>query len=1051
MPDIRTANVSGVFRTGAGTLELQAPEGYLRTVLPNIPALKREYSVRLANGTIITRNIESQDQTYVPYAAPGEKITFQNKLLGETQADSQNPNWKAFNLMLSIVATDHSQTDIADYTTTPVTIALATGEIILTTDKTKVREEYRDFVMPRAMTEPTRTSNTDNLTISKDVGYMAESTELSFRKKVFVYIPTNQELIRIDDNLYVFMNWSAAPLSDTTRFTLENFSAQNIGLNRVTLVTTYGTQIIGSTYFTPDASLINLASSGTWVTAPTLVPFATNNLSLHTTTIYKGVIKNNMLQWELSTAAATGTVISVIVQNPDGTIVSSSGGSYLYQPGQQFKLSISVNGPNPVQIRRVDVKGDYVGVVVTPPPPPVIGTGPVISVGEISKGWTINHEFRAAIPTGTQRIMRHPTMAPGTTVVNQNQSNCTWESPLFLRVPTGSTTLYWSKTDAVPVTGVTPDYNLRTAMTWGQFEVRGKNHNVPSELEETSGVRDKFTGIPVYTPTVKVMIGGADVTKDLVSAGGMSVSLFGEKNQSTSEAPGDNSASTGTPVEEGAEYLVYLDGNIIEWGKVVSYRSTNVHNGTQVEIGAVDPLDYHNLDLDTLDSATIPNAYMDLPGFALSIAARAGLRLDLNGISLPSNQTNEVSDVYDIYGSTVTQELELVANAGARTAVTVPANQSIKFVPFEGGAGLVRPSQEQLCPFITTGYNLAEGYAIVEVTGVSNTIRTTTKSVPLTFVNGGSTAERQIGIMQDMGGNVFNQDQSRWYPSSPVNGLDYIQFETINSSRGVDVMPMPIRFNLRDKTREQINSILAGYVDGWYDYKSEGMPQLVSEDMLKDWWIVAHINPTGWARNPNLKIGEKGRGYFEISQLKFKVESPATIRARMKLSPDELPDSLGPCAVGFKAYMQDLGGAGNMIEFRLGFTGYGIDESKIGILPFICPPSNAPSPHKLPNKKVTVQNPFIVQERPKEGDSGQEFDPLTSPAYARGVVAANGLTYWEALKRHQGEVKFLGGVSGGVGDIVAGLKIIENPTVSIAPGDACWTVFKTSSYVPVQP
>lgn len=1039
MPEIRTANVTATLSSGEGTLLYNQNQGYLQTGVPVVPPPRRLYSVVNASGGSTDREMPLEvSPKYIPYAAPKEKIIFQALKLSDAEPDKDHPDWTAFNIMVNNVSSDFVQGGVVDHKTTPYTLSLETGEVLFTTDSSKILYETKDVDIIIPALQDSIEAGSDSTTLGKDIAKMKDTGTLRRRMGIYTYTPTGAEMTKVDDKLYVFKRWTAPPITESTRLVLENFSSQVIGLSKATIVTGYGTLILSGTSFPLQTTTVDLVSWGRWRTTPRLLPFSTTSLSLKAATIYKGVIVGGRLEWQLATLAETKTTISVIVEDESGVVLSSTGGSFKYSPTNRYSLDIQVESPYPVQIRKIELKGPYLPpapIEVPPVVPP--GNGPVISIGEISKGWTMPYEFRAAVPAGTQRIMRHPTMDSGTMVVNQNGQQCTWESRLFILTPPGTTVLYWNKEGGNPnLQERAANYSLKTAVTWGQFEVKGTSKALPKDMELP--LKDNFAGIPVYTPKVSIIVGGADVTKDVVSAGNMSASLFGEKNATT------DGANSGISVEEGVDYLAILDGYVIEWGKVVSYRSTNVHNGTQVEIGAIDPLDYHNLDLDNVESSTIPNAYQDLAAFATSIATRAGLVLDINGADLPSNQTANVNEAYDVYGSTVTQELELVANAAACRVVSVPSNKTIKFIPLIGGGGSSGGGGSRLCPFVTSGYNLSEGYAIVEVSGVSNTIRTTIKrDIPITFLNG-SNPEREISIAQDMGGMTFNRDQTRWYPEGSVNGLNYIQFETLVN--GVpSVTPIPIRFNL-DDPEEEIIRIIAGYRDGWYTYKTKGMPKLQSENMRLDYWIIAHINPAAAFRLPEGAIGSRHRGYFEVADIHFKVESPATIRNRLKLAPDELPDTFGPCVVGFRAYMKDMGGYGNMIEFRLGFKANGIDESKISVLPFICPPSNPPEPHKLPNKKVTVQNPFIVQERPKEGQAGAIQDYKTSQAYARGVKAAEGLTHWEALKRHQGEVKFLGGHSGSIGDTVAGMKIIDNPVVSIAPGEACWTIFKTSSY-----
>ncbi|GAA5500449.1 hypothetical protein Dxin01_00170 [Deinococcus xinjiangensis] len=867
----------------------------------------------------------------------------------------------------------------------------------------------------------------------------SEGAELTSVKKVLMHKPTSTRVAGTPQTYYSALSWAEGPVQNGQRLWITVGSAVSLGIDEIILNTAYG-RYRAKLRATEGPNITSAAPAEYhWITRPAPIPqYGTTRISSGSIGFYS-VAKNLSLDdWK-----AKFTVYAA-----DGRVLASGVDRVDFEGGSTFTVELTGTSPAPVTILSLDLLIEYDLEVLKPPPPL---TGGAVFVDPVAA--TPEPFGRAAVPQGALRIVKHPLMPVGCNVKNQLGVPVSWESPSFLLLPQGTTSVTWDQV-ARPLTKYPARGDLPTARVWGDCQISQTN-TVPGEIETNFG---SSSGVRTYTPKVEVIVGGLDATLDLTSAGGGQVSYEGDFDLMTGQIP----------AIDGNDMLIKLDGVVIEWHKIVDYHRSTTENGVSVTVSGVDPLDYHNVDIDSLykSQPTTIDARKDLAAYVTDIANHAGLKLSGNAeLAFPATSADtEGDDAYTWYGNTVTQELELAANACLCTVVTDAPSQTVYFLPLSTikAAAQSPATTGPSCAFISEGYSLGEGYATVEVGGVSNTLSVDTKVDAIPVIKIGSN-----GAQSDFATNINTfsgkanlsgdgQDLSMWWPDATIpeahpdsQGRRWIEFQALEDTGEVTLYPVPLIFN---KGGLGSTDPAAKYKNGGVMKLGDpGAPTLIQpaggDDPRKVYWITAKTAlSTGSGPINSWKIGEMQRGYYYISEIEFRVETPAQIRQRLNLSTQKMPDSFGPCITGFRCYIKDEGLYGYSVYFRLGFNANVIDESRVSLLPFICSPTIEAPAGKLPHKKVTVQNPFIVQERPSNTQWGKEPDLTQSASYKLGVQLANDLTRWEAMKRYSGEVKFLGGKAARIGTQVEGQTVIAQPTAQIVPGEACWTVLKTSSY-----
>lgn len=1150
-----------MFPTGDGALRTR-----MDALLPDIGA----YSVTNSQGVETFRVVKP---TGIPWVRKGERAKLSIKPPNRLSSTPPNNPTVVRDIAVVLVTEDGSVvsgmefpeiniyhedgTPIYLFGFTPEQVLEQTVDVIAYNNKTEASPIKGETKITKNLSDNTKADvfSREEVRVNENMGLVHEEQE-------FTHKPSGLKLIsRGSFQGYSPAVWTKGPPTDDTNIILEGTSEAMVGVVNLVVDTPYGAYEFGvdlRSISQADAAPIEFE----WLTDPAAVILPTLR-ELHVSDVRYFTAKPQGGDYVFSSGGDATFDFSFIVSDKDGRVLSS-GPSVSYEDGLTYQLSIRGKTKFPIEIHELKIGyGRYEQSVKRDPiPPPSQTTYEVPQGGDGGSG---SGEYVCVVPPGTRRIFRHPMMTPGANVTT-DKGRAYWESSNFLILPQGATMCTWDRAgQAGVISGSAPRNDLPTSYTWGGIQLR-KTNSIPAEIE--TNLLTDFSPIASYTPNISVNIGGMDGTLDLTSAGNLSATFEGDFDKVTG----------GLPSLNGADFTITLDGVTIEWGKVVSYHASSTDEGSTVQVSALDPLDFHNIDLNLMfqDQRELVNPFKDLGAHAQQIAGKMGLNLIGGGnLSFPTNLQDDTEDESSstVFGNTATQELELVANAALCTVVTDVPTKSIKFLPLErlsGGGGSASrssikvptmPGKSGSCAFIGRGYDLSQGYGIVEVTGVSNTVRIFTKMVDLPISRQGSTgqsnevaveiikhsgagqlvtrrnyaeeaAERGVrfvwawillGWLKDLLhhfikwliGELGDEDRFLvWRDREDMSG-DYwpvagnkgaisargglwIEF-TKKQNNEIMLMPLPIKYNLENTPKVSSDSLLmssiqqagsiagaffgfavfaeflqkffgtqqdfsamsmkekedyvkAKYADGGIGHLNEpGMPVLSQtvaggRDPLSTYritnvntWKAANGPQSGWA------IGSEQRGWFSIDDVEFLVETPAQIRARFSKQADACPDSFGPCVTAFRVKFKDTGLFGYEVAFRVGFVGTIPDESSISIVAFVCPATVNPGASALPHKKVTVQNPFIVQEKPKSGDYGNSQDTNTSEAFKRGVALANALTLAEAAKRNAGEVKILGGASGSIGDSIEGYTIIDRPTSQIVPGEACWTMFKVKS------
>ena len=446
---------------------------------------------------------------------------------------------------------------------------------------------------------------------------------------------------------------------------------------------------------------------------------------------------------------------------------------------------------------------------------------------------------------------------------------------------------------------------------------------------------------------------------------------------------------------EGVIVRFKVDGNDDAMGRIVSSHMTAHPNGRVWEIGFLDPLEFHNFDIERL--------YVDAKAPMITLGSSEGdyvqqildacrfTRFDNRimrdpGVSFrqanywelsASDQggyggiTEDFMNAYLGHGGTVSQEIEAVVNANMgkpftnpdgslRIAAMIPMRlNTLNELVTRGGPGAARTNFVSVDPngkylpdtrysLRGTGFDLQSGYAMVDVEGQSNTVETSTVTERATWVrqmNGKYESVTEINAIIDIpwhgGTDDYFPEFWRWGP--------YVEFESLDSYHGstlADLAPKPMKFALPE---DDIGGRWQFTPPGTY-YSAPGVQQewevTTAADLRPEGWIFSPF-PTWAAGVPATHELSNGfAGWCELIGAKFKIWSPAKINAviaaRIAAKPElagYIPrvylDAWGPAVVAVKfAAVGHLQWGSGTFSWKIGLNAVVPDESNLQVKPY---------------------------------------------------------------------------------------------------------------------
>lgn len=686
-----------------------------------------------------------------------------------------------------------------------------------------------------------------------------------------------------------------------------------------------------------------------------------------------------------------------------------------------------------------------------------------------------------ALVPGGGTLRRHPGMTPGSPLRARSASgalvSASWAGSEHIQLGAGAARVMWTQgADAPPAA---------SGAVSGRLDAPLHRHY--------RGTRRLLRSYQVYRPSVQVTLHApglspVDLTPDVTQMGSGRLTLVGPDVPDIDERLS----------AEGARIEIEVDGLVLETGRLVSARKQPAPGLRVLELTYADPLDFHNVDLEKLQVNPETGAPQALPlptselGHTQEIARRSGLGQVFKDPRVFTRATgywtappesggyggleDDYTAAYNGQGGTLTQELELIANANLSTVVTREGGVALApLIPdphltlaeiaqqaLEAGAALHAPDGRYLpdtrLSVSGAGFDLMQGYAVTEVSGQSNVLTTVTKEDVVTYYNAATRqTEEELKVLVDTGyvgnGNPYVVAFARFGAVQDGAPMQMAYPVALNAPEGtnLDALFPGWKTNKNPSAPPAPESCpapgQASPSSTWLcPDTTPGMPKDVHPTNLsgktenqREWYNVLSIGVLG--TNVGGKEGQRGTGNVRIEQVKFIVESPAAIRKRTGRT-EFFGDELGPCVTGVRVVAEDRA-YGAVVEFVLRFEMTMPDTSRLSIKPYLGELDAAYAPKWYPGfvdearrsaalrpqKSNTIQNPFVVEILPGNFPDGTAPSAFVYPVpptqegqeglnyqSARHVATALGLREW--LSARSVQLEYAGGPAWGPGRFV---------------------------------
>lgn len=728
--------------------------------------------------------------------------------------------------------------------------------------------------------------------------------------------------------------------------------------------------------------------------------------------------------------------------------------------------------------------------------------------------------FTARVQALTGPVRRHPTMTPLQTIQLEGPGQLVWRGPEWFEVrPSRNARIFWT-----PGNGTNPRGTEPTASEIERAAPRAQQY---------SDVRRPVVTTQTYRPQVRVYVTAlneppVEITPDVTQLSSNQCVMTG------SSAPDLDARIS----QEGSRLSIWVDGQPAQHARIVAARKSPFPGGRTFTLEYANPLDFHNVDLEYLNRNEDGTSSRANPATEYQYLQTAATKSGLGPIALDPDVfmrntgywtaslasggygglDDDYASAYGGQGGTVAQEIETVANANL--AVSTATADGVKLVPMIPNPQLSLPEIAQLAvdsnavlnadrgaylpdAKLSTsdlGYNLMNGYAVMEVSGQSNVLETPTIKGLLTVYNQSNRETTSaLEILHNTGvaeirisSGDYDSEEGPYFFGSLEDGVPQAK-------------AYPVRMNMSNPS--QIDALYPGWqnpvsgvptkqddyttmqhlkpprtaspVGRWLvPASTDGMPEITNTkdaqgktvDPLRRYYVNSKLF---YSRAPEGEYTTNSDLY--IKEVLYIVDSPARIRANGSAT-EFFDDSFGPCVTGVFLRLHD-GAVGFTALFTLVMSMTMPDVASLRIKPYTreFDAEYAPawysefvdearrSSASRPQKKNTLQNPLVVEHLPgnfpdRPGVSFEYPVPATLPGvtglnyqHASHVATGVGLLDW--LRTRSATATYVGAPSwqtgqflvtarrppGGVGKTVRQFDvflIMTAPDMEIIPGES---------------